>query len=59
MSILPSMRQKSPSEVLDHLFILAPPGRIEELGLLTRERMDKWAHLALGLKKLVCDYDPT
>jgi len=46
MEILPAMRKETPTQVLDHIFSLAPPARIEETGL-SRERLDNWVSLLL------------
>lgn len=56
-SVLEEMRTKPQSEVLDHIMSLAPPSRLEELGM-TRSRLENWAALALNLKKISSDYDP-
>ncbi|KAH7310103.1 luciferin 4-monooxygenase [Rhexocercosporidium sp. MPI-PUGE-AT-0058] len=54
---LPAMRKLSQEEVLDHIFELAPPGRLAEL-CMTREKLDNWAELAWKLKVIARDYDP-
>jgi thioesterase domain-containing protein/acyl carrier protein len=57
-SILPAMRLLSKDEVLDHIFGFASTARIKELGL-TREKLDRWAQVALNFKTITKDYDPT
>lgn len=54
---LPEMREKTHEEVLDHIFNLADPTRLAEIGL-DRERLDNWARLAYQLKVIAWDYDP-
>ncbi|KAG4436992.1 hypothetical protein IFR05_007530 [Cadophora sp. M221] len=54
---LPAMRKLSQEQVLDHIFQLAPPGRLDEL-CMTREKLDNWAELAWKLKVIARDYDP-
>ncbi|PVH79773.1 putative non-ribosomal peptide synthase-like protein [Cadophora sp. DSE1049] len=54
---LPAMRKLTQEQVLDHIFELAPPGRLDEL-CMTREKLDNWAQLAWQLKVIAHDYDP-
>ena len=54
---LPAMRKLTKEQVLDHIFGLAPPGRLDEL-CMTREKLDNWAQLAWQLKVIAHDYDP-
>jgi len=57
-SILPAMRQLSKVDVLDHIFKISPSTRIEELSL-TKEKLDRWALVALNFKTITMNYDPT
>ncbi|TVY93998.1 Didemethylasterriquinone D synthetase, partial [Lachnellula willkommii] len=54
---LPDAQKLSHDQVLDHIMALAPDSRLRELGM-TRAKIDNWAHVALGLKTIVRDYDP-
>lgn len=54
---LPGFRLLEHKQVLDVIFILGSPARIEELGM-SREKLDNWAKLALDLKRLVWDWEP-
>ena len=55
--VLPEMRKQSRAEVLDHIFDLASPTRVLELGM-SKERLDNWAKLAYQLKVISREYDP-
>lgn len=57
MAILPDMRKLTHEEVLDRIFFLAPADRPEELSL-TKEKLDRWAQVALNFKTITVDYDP-
>lgn len=52
----PDAQKLSREQVLDHIMALAPDSRLRELGM-TRAKLDNWADIALGLKKMVWDYD--
>lgn len=54
---LPAMRKLTQTQVLDHIFELAPPSRLDEL-CMTREKLDNWAQLAWQLKVIAHDYNP-
>jgi thioesterase domain-containing protein len=56
-SILPIMRKHQHSEVLEYIFDKAPKERVQELSM-SPEKLDKWAQLALQLKKCVAEWDP-
>lgn len=56
-SWLPTARTLTRSEVLDHVWALAPPKRIAELGI-DKDKLARWADLAFNLKKITWDYDP-
>ncbi|RDL35285.1 uncharacterized protein BP5553_07216 [Venustampulla echinocandica] len=55
---LPTARTLTHEQVLDHVMELAPRRRMEELGM-DRHKIHNWTCLALGLKKIVWDYDPS
>lgn len=55
--VLPEMREKPQSEVLDHIFDLASPAKVLEMGM-SREKLDNWANLALQMKVIAWNYDP-
>ncbi|KAK0115934.1 hypothetical protein ONS95_012976 [Cadophora gregata] len=54
---LSAMRKLTQEQVLDHIFDLASPGRLDEL-CMTREKLNNWAQLAWQLKVIAHDYDP-
>lgn len=56
-SILPTMRKRTNAEVLDQILGLAPAARIQELSL-TKEKLDRYARVALNFKTTTMDYDP-
>lgn len=56
--ISPAMHKLSHSEVLDHIFACAPPGRLEELSL-TKEKMDTWVSLAHKMQEAALEYEPS
>lgn len=54
---LPHLRTLTQEEVLVHIMTNAPPLRLKELGL-DKDRLRRWAELALSMKKITWDYDP-
>ncbi|TVY37659.1 Microperfuranone synthase [Lachnellula subtilissima] len=58
LSYLAEAQTLSHEDVLNHIMALAPASRLHELGM-TKAKIDNWAHIAFGLKQIVCDYDPT
>ncbi|KAH6684532.1 hypothetical protein B0J14DRAFT_573090 [Halenospora varia] len=56
-SWLPTARTLTRDQVLDHVWALAPPKRIAELGI-DKDKLARWADLAFDLKKITWDYDP-
>ncbi|KAK2755892.1 putative NRPS-like protein biosynthetic cluster [Arachnomyces sp. PD_36] len=56
--ISPAMHRLSHSEVLDHIFSCAPPGRLQELSL-TKEKMNNWISLAHKMQEAALEYEPS
>lgn len=54
---LPHLRTLTQEEVLLQIMTNAPPIRLEQLGLDTA-KLNRWAELALSMKKMTWNYDP-
>ena len=56
--VTPMLHQYSRKQVLDYLIEVAPPRRLQELGM-DQEKLEKWASVAAALQNLAIDYEPS
>lgn len=54
---LPQFRTLTREALLGQIMANAPPAKLQELGL-DQDRLERWADLALAMKKITWDYDP-
>lgn len=52
-----TFRKFSRQQVIEQILEAAPPLRVQELGM-NALRLERWADLAMGLKRITWDYDP-
>ena len=56
--VTPMLHQYSRRQVLDYLIEVAPPKRLQELGM-DQQKLEKWASVAAALQNLAIDYEPS
>ena len=56
--VTPMLHQYSHQQVLNYLIEVAPPKRLQELGM-DQEKLEKWASVAAALQNLAIDYEPS